>query len=146
MIGGGGALGLDPGKLGLGIDHIKGSGEPLTECLVTQPHVLLGQRLGRGERVILLQSLGSLAPGLLDQQLQILAGLGLQQVDLEFGALGCLDRLGRPSRLTSGMLTPTPTSQSGVVLETMNHLHRGCSCRTGKSSGAYLPFSSLIIP
>ena len=46
LIGGGGALGLDPGKLGLGIDHIKGSGEPLTECLVTQPHVLLGQRLG----------------------------------------------------------------------------------------------------
>ena len=30
----------------------------------------------------------------LDQQLQILAGLGLQQVDLEFGALGRLDRLG----------------------------------------------------
>ena len=46
--GGGGALGLDPGKLGLGIDHIEGSGEPLTECLVTQPHVLLGQRLGQG--------------------------------------------------------------------------------------------------
>ena len=117
MIGGSGALGLDPSQLVAGIHHIEGGREPLPERLVPQQHVLLGQRLGGRERLELLQPLRRLTPGLLDQQLQILAGLGLQQIDLQLGALGRLYRLAVASRLTSGMLTPTPTNQSGVVLE-----------------------------
>ena len=44
--------------------------------------------------MILLQPLRCLAPGLLDQQFQILAGLGLQQIDLQLGTLGRLHSLG----------------------------------------------------